>query len=67
MNFPDYIPNLTSIKDNLKIYNKLMFFKTLAKQTRKMLSAVSFQLFGLFCSTWLSASYLKSDLSALLI
>jgi hypothetical protein len=38
MNFPDYIPNLTSIKDNLKIYNKLMFFKTLAKQTQKCYS-----------------------------
>jgi hypothetical protein len=25
------IPNLTSVKDNLKIYNKLMFFKTLPK------------------------------------
>jgi hypothetical protein len=27
---------LTSVKDNLKIYNKLMFFKTLPKRTRKM-------------------------------
>jgi hypothetical protein len=35
INFPGYIPNLTSVKDNLNIYNKLMFFKTLPKQTRK--------------------------------
>jgi hypothetical protein len=32
-----YVPNLTSIKDNHKIYNKLMFFKTLPKRKRKML------------------------------
>jgi hypothetical protein len=31
-----FITNLTSVKDNLKIYNKLMFFKTLPKRTRKM-------------------------------
>jgi hypothetical protein len=28
---------LTSVKDNFKIYNKLMFFKSLPKRTRKML------------------------------
>jgi hypothetical protein len=32
-----YLPNLTSVKDNLKIYNKLMFFKTLPKRTRKVI------------------------------
>jgi hypothetical protein len=37
INFPGYIPNLTSVKDNLKIFNKSMFFKTLPKRTRKML------------------------------
>jgi hypothetical protein len=37
INFPGYIPNLISVKDNLKIYNKLMFFKILPKRTRKML------------------------------
>jgi hypothetical protein len=37
INFPGYIPNLTSVKDNLKIYIKLMFFKTLPKRTRNML------------------------------
>jgi hypothetical protein len=37
INFPSYIPNLTSVKDNLKIYNKLMFFKTSPERTRKML------------------------------
>jgi hypothetical protein len=37
INFPGYIPNLTSVKGNLKIYNKLWFFKTLPKRTGKML------------------------------
>jgi hypothetical protein len=37
INFPGYIPNLTFVKDNLQIYNKLMFLKTLPKRTRKML------------------------------
>jgi hypothetical protein len=32
-----YIPNLTYVKDNLKMYNKLMFFKIFPKRTRKML------------------------------
>jgi hypothetical protein len=40
INFPDYIPNLTSVKDNPKIYNKLMFFKTLPKRTRKVIFAM---------------------------
>jgi hypothetical protein len=31
INFPGYIPNLTSVKDNVKIYNRVMFFKTLLK------------------------------------
>jgi hypothetical protein len=26
-----YVPNLTSVKDNLKIYNYLLFFRTLLK------------------------------------
>jgi hypothetical protein len=54
INFPGYIPNLTSVK----MYNKLMFFKTLPKRIRKVLynirALVSFQVFGLFCSTWLT-------------
>jgi hypothetical protein len=29
-------PSLTSVKDNFKIYNKLMLFKTLPKRTRRM-------------------------------
>jgi hypothetical protein len=37
INFPGYIPKLTSFKDNLKMYNKLMFFKTLPNRTGKML------------------------------
>jgi hypothetical protein len=28
INFPGYKPNLTSVKGNLKIYNKLSAFKT---------------------------------------
>jgi hypothetical protein len=37
MFFVGYIPNLTSVKDNLKIYNESMFFKTLLERTRKTL------------------------------
>jgi hypothetical protein len=37
INFPGYIPNLTSVKGNLKIYNKVRFFKTLPRRTGKML------------------------------
>jgi hypothetical protein len=49
---------VTSVEDNLKIYNQLKFIETLPKRTRKMLfnirALVSFQLCGLFCITWLT-------------
>jgi hypothetical protein len=77
INFPVDIPNLTSVNDNLKIYNQLMFFKTLPKRTRKMLFDIRaqsvfrysacFAALGYRLVLKISASYLKSDLTALLI
>jgi hypothetical protein len=64
INFPGYIPNLTSVKDNLKIYNKLMFFKTNTKNVIQYSCAVTFHVFGLFCSTRLTSRASKFGLIA---
>jgi hypothetical protein len=50
---------------NLKIYNKLMFFKTAQTNTKNVIQyscAVSFQVFGLFCITWLTPRALNFGL-----